>query len=745
MWVRSFCSLSLLLIIGLITNTADADPNLVVHYTFDDGTASDVSGNGHHGILFDDAGIVFDVERNSSVLSLDGDGDYLNCGGGKNPGDPLTWADILGPITIATWFKIDGYNCDWQCLMDKGNSIYRLYRNGGSGHGITFKTINLSNTHTYYRGTLDDGRWRHIAAVYDGTKKYIYIDGSLEVSEDAAGSLGDDFYDLVIGRRWAYPTDEWWRGYVDDFRLYSRALSAEEIRKLGDRHEYVAHNPRPVDEAVYAPVDTVLSWSSGDLAAQHDVYLGTDYDDVANAGYDSNEFVGTFDTNSYIPSFLASNTTYYWAVDEVNGPNIWTGEVWKFTTGTEGYYKDLFIDAGISLTDRKTLYAAEHLGLSVEYVTTATASIQYSVIVRNSNDDNGVLLYPDGEPRFRCLYVPGGGSVPHGVSLGQIGRERVRNFYYNGGCYVGTCAGSSIASISRSDYGPVTEEYFHIWPARVHFSGISSGCYLSHIVPGESPLLDYYDFGGDNYITDVYHNLGNYTIQGDDYYWADGTEALLICDCPDYSMNGNVSCWAYKEDADSGRLVVTGNHPEHKDSGEQLQLMAAMLRYAMDGAGSPNIKASLQNSVTRDMNYNDIPDHEKIGDRQYHHFTVEIPPGMSQLTITLDGNNAYDLDLFLRKGDFAFRSEPEVIEADNGPSANEIISIDNPTAGIWYIGVKCVSTVSTTTKSWGLEYTDNIGVLNGVAYTIKAEWIPAGDVSENGAVDYDNLIILADH
>ena len=44
-----------------------------------------------------------------------------------------------------------------------------------------------------------------------------------------------------------------------------------------------AANPDPADGATDAPRDVVLSWTPGEFAGQHDVYLGTSFDDVNNA------------------------------------------------------------------------------------------------------------------------------------------------------------------------------------------------------------------------------------------------------------------------------------------------------------------------------------------------------------------------------------------------------------------------------------------------------------------------------
>ncbi|KPK77868.1 MAG: hypothetical protein AMJ79_01805 [Phycisphaerae bacterium SM23_30] len=400
------------------------------------------------------------------------------------------------------------------------------------------------------------------------------------------------------------------------------------------------------------------------------------------------------------------------------------------TWAQEGYYKDILMDGGIGLTASKTLPVAEYLGLTLEYIalpnqnlTVLDYEIQSQVFAGSECDDNGRLLYPDQAPRFRCVHVRGGSSFTHGESLGEEGRQRFRDFVAGGGSYVGTCAGFSISSLCRSDFKPSPyPTYLHLWPAKCHYSGISGNHYLNHIIPADSPLLKYYNFGGDNYVAELRHNMGSYAIENDPDYWCEKSEVLMYHDNPGHLTDGKVSCLAFKENARTGRLSLIGSHPESVASGERRDLMAALVRYALDGNGLPRIKASLQNNIKRTMNDNETAGHEKIGDKQYHHFTVEIPPKTSQLTITLQGDNVHDLDLFARRGDFAFKGQADVIEAFNSSSPNETLTIDNPTTGTWYISVKGYSTVIARPEFWGQDYTGNLKVLNGIPYTITAQW-----------------------
>jgi hypothetical protein len=97
-----------------------------------------------------------------------------------------------------------------------------------------------------------------------------------------------------------------------------------------------ASSPRPTDGAAGVSREVDLSWTPGIYAAGHDVYLGTDFNDVNDATTSSSVYAGrqNLDANSYDPpGLLDANTTYYWRIDEVNDPCTWRGEVWRFTTG----------------------------------------------------------------------------------------------------------------------------------------------------------------------------------------------------------------------------------------------------------------------------------------------------------------------------------------------------------------------------------------------------------------------------
>ena len=93
-----------------------------------------------------------------------------------------------------------------------------------------------------------------------------------------------------------------------------------------------AYNPVPANNSKFIDVeDTALSWTAGFGSKLHFVYFGDDYDTVANAaGAPPTTFT------NYNPGPLEIEKTYYWRVDESDGTNTYTGDVWSFTTAKEG-------------------------------------------------------------------------------------------------------------------------------------------------------------------------------------------------------------------------------------------------------------------------------------------------------------------------------------------------------------------------------------------------------------------------
>jgi len=199
--------------------------------------AADSSGNGLDGKLVGDAHIISDFIR-GNVLSLDGDGDYVNYG--NNPA-----FDITNSITITAWIKVDTFDKSWQAVVTKGDTAWRLQRERETD-ALHFACTGIDVPGDAYgsvRGkrNVNNGKWHYIAGVYDGTKTYQYVDGELDVSASATGSIDTNGWEVLIGEN-AEQTGREWNGLMDDVRIYSYALSEDEIKAL-----YAGRGPGPTE------------------------------------------------------------------------------------------------------------------------------------------------------------------------------------------------------------------------------------------------------------------------------------------------------------------------------------------------------------------------------------------------------------------------------------------------------------------------------------------------------------------
>lgn len=201
---------------------------LVAQWRFDEKTGrrvADASGHGHTGQLRGNPTWTDGIA--GGALQLDGKGDYV--GIGTNPE-----FNITGQITVAAWFRIASFDKESQAIVTKGDRAWRLQKNRGT-HSLLFACFGLKTADewgaTRGRTKVDDDRWHHAVGVYDGTRIALYIDGKLDGSAPASGQIATNDESVLIGENSERP-DRFWHGLIDEVRIYSYALSENEITAL---------------------------------------------------------------------------------------------------------------------------------------------------------------------------------------------------------------------------------------------------------------------------------------------------------------------------------------------------------------------------------------------------------------------------------------------------------------------------------------------------------------------------------
>jgi len=194
----------------------------------------DSSTNGLHGNLMNGASIINDSER-GNVLKLDGLDDYVEFGNDSR-------FDITDKITVVAWIKVGRFDRSWNAIVTKGDSAWRLSQEYDED-SLAFHCTGIKSSSKKSWGSgwrqlgveghvnVNDGKWHHVAGVYDGSKISLYVDGVLDNSEDATGKIAVNDYPVLIGEN-SEERGRYWNGLIDDVRIYSYALSESEIKDL---------------------------------------------------------------------------------------------------------------------------------------------------------------------------------------------------------------------------------------------------------------------------------------------------------------------------------------------------------------------------------------------------------------------------------------------------------------------------------------------------------------------------------
>ncbi|NEU58601.1 LamG domain-containing protein [Halorussus sp. MSC15.2] len=176
-----------------------------------------------------------------SALSFDGSDDYVALR------DSYATSGALDEFTVCVWYRSSASSPTWSFYDFDRSEYFQFGFDSGGGGDIQFATTDPGNSQDdmYTSGTSwNDGSWHLACAVYDGTDKYIYVDGSVEGGKSgphngAAIGTGVTRYGYVGAGSESNSFDgnrnnNNFEGDIDEVRFYTRALSGSEIRAIYD-------------------------------------------------------------------------------------------------------------------------------------------------------------------------------------------------------------------------------------------------------------------------------------------------------------------------------------------------------------------------------------------------------------------------------------------------------------------------------------------------------------------------------
>ncbi|MFH1716431.1 MAG: LamG domain-containing protein [Planctomycetota bacterium] len=373
------------IVLGLAISMTSARAGLIHHWRLDEDTAAGAA------TAADSVGSLNGTIEGAA--SVPGKAGYALSFDGAD--DVVTVLDFVPPPqgTIAFWInpalakskeRILGAGGDYEVwLRGNGELKNELFDSGSATTGTG-------------AGALTANQWYHVATTYDSTTEAaeIYFDGELLVAGTAEVPSTPTETTLLLGHRGGAAAGEHYGGLLDDVRIYDHVLSEAEIKALANPPRFTARDPIPPDGAVHEDTWVNLSWTAGDLAVSHNVYLGDSFDDVNDAvegAFQGNQaattLVAGFPGFAY-PDGLVPGTTYYWRIDEVNDaePNSpWKGPVWSFSVPPNTAYAPDPADGAESVSLNATLnwtagFGAKlhtvYFGTDFDDVNSATVGVQ---------------------------------------------------------------------------------------------------------------------------------------------------------------------------------------------------------------------------------------------------------------------------------------------------------------------------------------------------------------------------------
>lgn len=247
---------------SVLSQPTDLTQGLITYYPLNGG-ASDVAGSTEASIF----GAVLAEDRfgnANGALYFDGVDDMVQvtAGGGlnaRNTGTIALWAKWEG-VQDQNYSRRFGAALGRQSNGRFSNTILDISASDPAVGKVVWSPYSPSALLTG-RSNVGDGRWRHIVVTFSSAEHRLYIDGQLEAS---GASRRSAFHDspgvpLTLGA-WVDHGGGFFKGLLDDVRVYDRALSSKEVEAL------FALNPNAPDLTPREEVEVIVqrklkSWS----------------------------------------------------------------------------------------------------------------------------------------------------------------------------------------------------------------------------------------------------------------------------------------------------------------------------------------------------------------------------------------------------------------------------------------------------------------------------------------------------
>ncbi len=216
----------------------DLKQGLVAYYPFD-GDTKDYSVNNNDGVIIGAPTLSADRWGNpNKCYNFNGNGDYVR----------VEHDSTIQPktaVSVAAWVNADDYS-SWLIVVCKRNrhasspgNSYVLLGSGNAGQNQSWMFGTGSTSSEKFTGSptlAQTQQWVHLVGTYDknaaDSNLRLYVDGTLVSSEKISYDIGYSDSALRIGMAIPGPSLQYFKGKIDEVRIYNRAINSQEITAL---------------------------------------------------------------------------------------------------------------------------------------------------------------------------------------------------------------------------------------------------------------------------------------------------------------------------------------------------------------------------------------------------------------------------------------------------------------------------------------------------------------------------------
>ena len=202
---------------------------LVALYTFE-GNADDQSINKYDGAV---SGAVLTQDRfenANSAYQFDGENDFISYGNIEE----LSFGGFE-PYTFAAWVKADSADRRTTILSKWNGGVLAGWYLSVTENSTIYSYRNVSPWVAESSTTIPRNEFVHLTTTYDGENLDIYINGELSISAPFRSQPHDRKTPFLIGALHSRnEVSGFFKGVIDDVRIYDRVLSTEEVKWLAD-------------------------------------------------------------------------------------------------------------------------------------------------------------------------------------------------------------------------------------------------------------------------------------------------------------------------------------------------------------------------------------------------------------------------------------------------------------------------------------------------------------------------------